>query len=376
MPAIEGQLFAAGELPTGDVIGPAEAERRLESGAFDLVIAPPTAPRGTRAPEWPREGHPPAVAWLYADGELAHRDLGERVLLASDGLDHLALGVHRGEGGGEPGISVGRPRAGRTALQVLAMWPFDRSREFLRETTARLALANRGTAYADLTQGLELHFAAQARSSPWETDAQSTEIDGAALAHLRAAALAAGEGTAEERFLSSLWNGLARTLVEKRSIELIYKHIEPLAEALGPWPELERALAHADLEMLDPASAATHMRAVLAEEPYDLDARLTLAKALEMAGDPAAAAVELAWVLEIQPERRELRRWRAMALVRAGDPEGGALLEELLAEDPADEELLRYRGPGPYPSLDPSFTPYASDHPGEGEDDGEHGHEH
>jgi hypothetical protein len=340
----------------------------------DLVIAPPTQPSGTRAPPRPRAGHPAAIAWLYAEGELAHLDLGERVLLASDGLGQLALGVHHGE----QGIPVGRPRAGRTALQILSMWPFDRSREFLREITERLAAASEGSAFADLAQGLRLHFAAQARSSPWETEAQKTEIDGAALAHLRAAALAAAPGTPDEHFLRSLWNGLARTLVEKRSIELIYEHLGPLAQAHGPWTELERALAHADLEMLDPASAAGHLRAVVAQEPYDLDARLTLARALEMAGDPAGAAVELARVLEIQPQRRELRRWRAMALVRAGDPQGGALLEVLLAEDPDDEELLRYRGPGPFPPLDPSFTPHASEHLGEVED-GEHadpGHDH
>jgi hypothetical protein len=123
--------------------------------------------------------------------------------------------------------------------------------------------------------------------------------------------------------------------------------------------------------MLDPASAAEHLRAVLAGEPYDLDARLALAQALEMAGDPAAAAEELGRLLEIQPDRRDLRRLRAMALVRAGDSAGAALVGELLAEDPGDAELARFQGPGPYPPVLPSFTPFAGHHGGADE----HGHD-
>ena len=381
MPAIEAALFAGSPIPSGEqgeVLAPLEAERRLQKGQYELVIAPPTEPRGSRAPGPPPEGYPPVVSWLYTHGNLVHRDLGERVLLSGDGFEYLSIGVHHGE----QGLPSGAPAPGRTPLEILLAWPFDRARDFQRSLGERLAGAGADDpagsgGKADLAKGLALHLAAQERSSPWETVAEGTELDGEALKHLRLAMLAAEPSGPEYFYLRSLWTGASRTLVEKREIDLIYEHLEPLAEALAPWPKLERALAHADFEMLDPASAAERLRKVLREEPYDLSAMIALGHALEMAGDPAAAAVEFERALAIQPDRRDIRRRLAVALVRGGDPRGPELVDELLAEDPEDDGLRVYAGGGPFPPLEAGFTPFSSfDDHGDEHGDGHSGHAH
>jgi tetratricopeptide (TPR) repeat protein len=225
-----------------------------------------------------------------------------------------------------------------------------------------------------------MHLAVQQRSSPWENLARATETDPEALARLARALVSAQPDSPQELFLRRLWSGLAATLVEKRELVSIEAHLAPLAERFAPWIELERALAHADLELLEPEAAAGHLRVVVEEAPLDLGAHMMLGHALEMAGDTPGAVAEYRRALEIQPGRRDVRRRLAMALVRAGDPEGGDLVEELLAEDPEDEELERFRGVGPFPPLEVRFVPFSDEHLGrkprdpEADEHGDHGH--
>jgi hypothetical protein len=351
MPAIEAHLFGDDALPAGDVIAPAVALERMNSRAYDLVLVPPV--RGT-SPHAPAGGDETrVVVWLDATGSIAHRDWGTNVLLSSHGVDYLAVGVH----GGTEGAPTARAAAPPTPLLRVLAWPFDRDAENVRAVSSRLEWAGVGTPAEALGHGLALHAAAQSRSSPWETGAQQTEVSAEALIHLRDAALSMSTDAALRVFLTDLWEGLAAVLVQKREIDLIYEHIEPLAEALAPWPALERALAYADLEMLEPERAAERLKAVIARSPFDLNARLARAQALNQAGNPKAAAEELRAVLEVQPDRQDVLRRLAVTLVRAGDPEGVPMIEDLLLEDPDDEDLRMYLGPGPFPALPIEFTP-------------------
>ena len=84
--------------------------------------------------------------------------------------------------------------------------------------------------------------------------------------------------------------------------------------------------------------------------------------------DLDGCSVKSCMVLAVQADRPDVQRRLAMALVRAGDPEGTTLVEELLLENPGDQELEQYLGPGPYPPIEPSFDPF----PARKEDTGDH----
>jgi hypothetical protein len=351
MPSIEAHLFADAQLPDGDVLAPSAAVEGLRADDYDLVIVPPVGGSPPRV-DLPKT-NARVVVWLYANEAIAERDWGEGVLLSSHGVDFLTVGVHDGS----EGLPAGRAAAPPTPLWRARAWPFERETGNARAVTERLARAGAGTPSEALGRGLALHADVQQRSSPWDSRSQQTELSSESLALLAQAARTPGLDAEIGVFLTELWEGLALVLAEKREIDLIYEHVEPLAAELGPWPALERVLAYADLEMLRPKDAARRLGKVIEREPYDLTARLARAKALSEANDPAQAARELRFVLSVQPERRDVRRRLAVALVRAGEEEGRELIEELLREAPEDEELRPYLGPGPYPALPIEFTP-------------------
>ena len=354
MAELEALLFGAGTPPEGDVLSPAEADDRARSGRYDLIVVPPVPGAAPRLEI--ESGSARAVVWLGATSDIAGGAWGGFVLLASDGFEQLSVGVH---GGGE-GVHAGRPVPSPSAFHRLRLRTFERESESERAVARRLSAAAAGTATESLCAGLLEHLRVQVQSSPWETEAQATEISSGALAHLREA-VGALTDPATRTFVRELWEGIADVLVQKREIDLIYEHLEPLAQAQSPWPALEEALAHADLEVLDPESAARRLEKVLAASSFDLDARLMRARALGMAGDPAGEAQELRRVLAVQPGRRDVRRRLAVALVRAGDPEGAERVADLLREDPDDEELRVYLGPGPFAPLPVEFTPHGGD---------------
>jgi tetratricopeptide (TPR) repeat protein len=291
--------------------------------------------------------------WVSADADgAARRAWSPRVLLSSDGVERLALGMQDGPLGAPAGDRAPPVAAWRRA----STWSFDRARANRAAVSRRLAAASAGTPLEPLCRGLAEHDAVQRLSSPWETDAQKIELAPQALLSLREAALNPWLDAHLRTYVRDLWEGLALTLAGKREIDLIYEHVEPLAEAYPPWPALERVLAYADSEMLDPEGAAERLRRVVERDPYDLAARLDRARALSMANRPAEAAAELRAVLEVQPDRQDVRRRLAVALVRANDPEGRPMVEELCLEDPDDEELRVYLGSGPFPPLHAEFT--------------------
>lgn len=295
--------------------------------------------------------------WLSARAGCAARDWGEHVLLSSHGLEDVAVAPWQPDG-----FPAGEPLRAPAPWQRLRVRPFERETAAVAAALRRLAEGARGSDREQLTEGLARLAAVQVRSSPFETKAQQTEVDPQGLQLLRDAALA----TEPDLYLRELWSSLAWLLAEKREIELMEECLAPLAQRWGPWWQLELALARADLEALDPEAAAEHLLRATGERPLDLDLRLSLAEALSMAGRPAQAVEHLRVVDRAQPGRRDVRRLLAMELARAGDPAAAALLEELLREDPGDDELRRFQGEGPFPTPEVRFEPHGGAHDHEG----------
>jgi hypothetical protein len=324
-------------LPAGSILG---ARTLARSGPWDLIVAPAVegdAPVVRR--EDPEQG--PRVIWCAAQSDLARRDWGERVALASHGLERFLIAPRQ-----PAGVRAAPSRGGPWPWQRLWQRDVERGQAEVAASLARLARGAAGSEDAALAEGLALHAAAQRRSSPWDSEAQAIELDERALDLLAQAALA----KPPDPFLRELWNQLARTLGEKRAIALAQRLLPPLAERWAPWWQLERALALASLELLDADSAAEHLLRVVAERPLDLGVRLDCARALSMAGRTAEAVAQLDAVDALQPGRRDVRRLLAMDLARLGDARAGPLLAALLAEEPDDEQLRAFQGPGPYPA--------------------------
>lgn len=358
MAEIEEVLFDGAPRPPGEIL----ASRALaRSGPWSLIVAPAVegdAPVVRR--EDPEQG--PRVVWCPTDSDLAERAWGEHVALACAGLERFWLAPRQ-----PAGVRAAPPGDGPWPWQRLAQRDVERSQAQVAAVLARLARGAEGTPEAALAEGLALHAAAQRRSSPFESDAASVELDERALELLQQAALE----REPDAFLRELWNQLAFVLGEKREIELVDRLLTPLAERWAPWWQLERVLALSCLEMLDPHCAAEHLLRVVAERPLDLNLRLDCASALSMDARPAEAVAQLEAIERVQPGRRDVRRLLAMELARLGDPRAGPLLEELLAADPDDDALRAFQGPGPYPAPEVRYEIHGSF------DDGDHDeHEH
>jgi hypothetical protein len=355
---IEALLFGDSPRPDGEFLDTQFAVSEVESRQYAhfAFATPGSSPRNTTF-DSDLEGRP-LLVWLDAASDIAHRDWGwENVMLGCDGVGQLRIGIVNPSRPFGPTLTGtyagGAPLSAAKPLASLMKPQFERAFENMARTTERLARAARGTEHEQLMSGLALHYAAQVESSPFETPAEQIELDEHALELMRDAALA----REPDSFLRELWNGLARTLVGKRDVERIDRHLKPLAERWAPWPELEGALAIADLEMLEPASAARRLAIAIADAPRDADLRLLRARALVLANEPALAVNELTAAVEIAPSRRDLKRELAMARVRAGDPAGKAAVEDLLREDSKDEELKLFLGPGPLPAPRPALEP-------------------
>ncbi len=345
MQALEAQLFESQAPPPGRILAP---ERLREHGPWHLVIVPPVdGPAPVVRPA--ERGLGPRVVWFSTGTWCAHRDWGQHVRLSSQGVEELCIAAREPDG-----LPGGEPIAPPAPWKLLQTRPFEREAASVAAAMQRLAAAAHGTAWLPLAEGLALHAAAQVRSSPFETPAQRTELAVDALILLREAALE----REPDRFVRELWNDLAQLLADKREIELVQEHVAPIAERWRPWWQLELAVARSDLEGLDAEGAAERLLRAVNERPLDLGLRILCADALAMAQRHADAALQLREIERVQPGRRDVRRRLAMALARAGDPEAQPLLAELLAEDPLDEELRVFQGPGPYPPVEVRYRPY------------------
>lgn len=361
MPRLESALLAEFTPPAGDVVDMDEAARRVDDGRYDLCVA---LPAEGDPPLWRPIGDLPAgttvVRWSRIDEPLLRALPGSRFAgsdereplyaLAGGGLDRLMLGVL--DGAARPAADEpGRIELVRLEGAPSRAWPIARlmERKFSREASATERVTGDLERWNDgpLARGLAAFGRLQAYSSPFETHSQATELDDATLTALRDTALA-GPPSA---FVRDAWSWLARVLAGKRDVAAIESFLAPVAARWAPWPELEVALAHADLEALDPAAAARRLAPLAApsDAPFDVLALLGLARA--QAGETAAAIAAWKRALALRPADLWTRRQLAMAQVRAGDPDGPAAVRRLLEENHEDEELRPFLGPAPWPEL-------------------------
>jgi tetratricopeptide (TPR) repeat protein len=345
----------------GAILKPETARAGISAGNYDLVIALPQSNAAPMAPAPDLPDGTLAVAWFDGEATLSRRSLPEPVLVVSDGLSHLSLGLVWGatlsalpQPGRPAALRAGAPLTETGRTEWMFVRPDDRRRRCQIELAERLRDANADHDFRFLSRGLAEHFNVQERSSPWGDRAEKTEISKEALASLTEA-LTVGEPDALTR---EVWDGLAAVLAGKRDIEAIDTWLRPAAEIWPLWPALERAIALADLESLDPQAAITRMQALVLHDPNDFEAVRLLGKAHEQAGQPEQAAEVWQTLLDRQPESRRTRRKLALAWVAAGEFDlARPLLRDLLKENPEDRELWGLLNPTGTPESDEGFDP-------------------
>ena len=357
--ALEEVLFEDEDAPPGARIEPREALKRIREGAYDLVLCTPiqgpllrpksayVLPWGIpRAPSLQNLSVPEgtrAVVWVDAGADLSGRELPERAILAAKHFDDLSVGflfgfdeARRSES--TPAIfATGTPSDdGELGWNLLQRLADRRAMVRLADWTARLAAANEADSSASkLASGLEVHYAAQAVSSPWQDYSSQIEIE---EDELRLLYEAAAEGPLDP-FTRALWEDLALLLAEKRRIDMILVYLEPLMEQYGPWDTLERAVAYAYGEFNMPDEAIAVLEGILDRQPYQIDLLLEGAKFAAAKGDRDQRQGFIDRALAIQPEHFKGRLAQVELWLDAEDPRGEELLAELQALDPENDDL-------------------------------------
>lgn len=351
MPVLEGRLFRGEERAPGRIVATAEARSRLGRGDYDWVVAaPPFGPIVTWKSEareiWGSAEAPRltslelpegtlGVAWLGGDSLAARGTEFDPLILTVERLESFSVGLVRG-------LELGAHSAAGPTFRVAAhagprpasfLCTMPQLRTFLQQRTWTTSLE---CATPELTRGLALHFAAQQLSSPYETRAQQIELEEEALRAFFAAAPAAGK---LDPFTRVLWEALAWLCMEKRMPEHALVYLEPMAERFAPWPALDRAVARAYLEVLEPATARRFLERARQALPEDFELLLESARCAQALGDTAGAVAFLEQAYDLYPDRPEVERAVGLELMRCGDARGRKLLERRLAQDPDDKEL-------------------------------------
>lgn len=373
MARLEGELLKDYPVPPGDVLAPRDAERRYADGNYELCIV--LAAEGDQ-PRWRELPATPArtvvVRWTRLDQPIHGSLPGSRFAgadereplyaLACGGLDRLMLGVLDGAPRptpGEPGrvelVRLDGPSAPMPVAAQLAERKVWRSQSASARVAAELRADDADSA---LIRGVEAFARAQAVSSPFETESEKVELTDEALIALRDAALAEPPSA----FTRETWNWVARVLSGKRDVNAIEAHVAPIAERWKPWPELEVALARADIEALDPEAAVARLAPLAVASDVSFDVLAVLGDAREQSGDAPGAIAVWQRALGLRSTDLGVRRRLAMARLRAGDPAGAEEIRALLIEFPHDEELKHYAGPGPWPPVRRGPSPEARAH--------------
>ncbi|MEO6708478.1 MAG: tetratricopeptide repeat protein [Planctomycetota bacterium] len=285
----------------------------------------------------------PVVGWLPAHQNIAQLEWGDRVSPGFTHVESFRIGVGSGVDAKSSTAAGSRLRFGIWS-QVLRSLP-EREKAARTRAAQRLVRGESTTA----ARAAESICRAQVPSSPFETRAQSTELDAPAIELLRISGLAA-EPHGFERELDEF---LATTLQGKRDLDGLTSFAQPLADRYPTWGLLQRAAAGADWEFMQWAAAARRLEHVVRSRPDDLKVRLWLAEALLRAGESAAALRTADELLVIQPGHPQALKLRAIAAVLSGDERARNWLEEMLRDHPDDAELVTYRGSGPFPPLPP-----------------------
>ena len=325
--AMERALFADHDAPDGAHLTSDEADQLVFEGAYDLVLVPPVAgpalpslsaelvdwvPADAPAPPTSLPGGTLAITWLPAAADTTALPAGATVVPAGPTLTAIGVGLASGVSskpwvvggardqppfwrladqatGPPPALGLLRPWATRLDPRRAAVW-------------RRLAGAPTDERWRTAAGALAAHFDAQEASSPWHTRHSATEVDDAAIAALAASA----RGAAPDPALRSLVEDAALLLVAKREPDLLTEHFVPLADEHAPWPELDRALAHAWRELLAPERAEAALARASDARPHDIALLITLADVREELGDTAGARVALRRALTLQPGREDL----------------------------------------------------------------------
>lgn len=356
--AVEALLFAGEAPPPGDRIEPARARARLSSGEYDWVIVPPVSGpilswRSEAREPWSSAEAPRlhrlklesgvGVAWVMADSASARTLPDGLVLPWMQNLEGLALGWVVGDTSDSPGgpllLPTGEPLDEPTRAEVLRLLPQQRGQPLEAAVGRRLGSAGRALeddpVRTALAEGLERHLAAQVTSSPFETRAQQIEIDEDALrAFQRAAAASPGL----DPFQRSLWEGLAWLTVEKRLPEEALVYLEPVADRFQPWPALDRAVARAYLEVLEPEEALRLLERASASV-RDIELLTQMGEVAAGIGQVERAAGYWEEALALQPGNPRVLRAYGLARLENGDPGGREMLERYLASFPDDEAV-------------------------------------
>ncbi|MDF1799515.1 MAG: hypothetical protein P1V81_10095 [Planctomycetota bacterium] len=352
-PLLEGSWELPAPLPFDT------AQERLGSGLFDLVVVPlafGTEVTAMEALDRPRAAAPlaarpksaqPAVVWLSASAPLASVDLGAWLLPGGVDLDHLGLAMVAGLEA--PGlVPAGAPARGGSTLGRLAVAPELRPLHDRAALFTRLASAGDDAFLAALS-GL---FDLQRRSSPWAKPEERFELEQAQLEALAAATVAPLTGLQK-----ITWGHLSQVLVTKRMSGESFAVLPGLLETVGSFPPAEHALARAYFEMLMPAEG-TELLLPLFEAGWRAPGpMMDLGWALGQGGDWAKAAEVYGAVLEQLPGFHHAERLQAMAELRGGLPGATEHLQELLEEDPDDQELRELLLPGPRKPVGTDFDP-------------------
>jgi len=353
MDHVERELFEGVPTPPGERLPPGQALARVAEGAYDLVIVAPVPGDAPHVPAIEAPAKTTVVAWIPIDQPVWHRALGDQVVLSGDGLEHPSFGVvvhgaRPAEAWASPlFVPAGAPSAVPTPLAWLSRSSSprldERSDEARAGAFARLARASSGAPHERLLAGIELFHRAQTPSSPYEKPHEQIELPREALERFRDAALTGPPNA----YVRDLWSWLARVLGGQRWVEETYELVGPVAARIAGVPELEIALARADLESLDPAGARARLVPLLERNPDEVEVVYLLGEAEVALGDHRAALARFERALELRPENPTLLRRRAVSGAKAGDPRARAWVEALLEEvEGEDPELRALLGPG------------------------------
>jgi len=225
METLEHALFQDEELPPGDILEPCDARERARRGDYDLVLVPPIAGDAPRAPGDLSTGRwldlpddTVAVVWVDLRFASDHVAFGDRVLLVTDGVAGLGVGVVHGAvdalAEGLLFLPIGGRDRLRPPLPRMLMRSEERSYGNLQRFSRRLMDGARDEGGKLLPRALEQYFGAQRRSSPFEDPTARIELPSEALDALREHTL----GRPLDDFTRDLWEEIAAVLHGKRWI--------------------------------------------------------------------------------------------------------------------------------------------------------------
>ncbi|MCA9001070.1 MAG: hypothetical protein KDB61_04040, partial [Planctomycetes bacterium] len=350
----------------GDVLRAKEAEARVAQGEYDLILALPVRGADAIEPELPEVQGTLCVIWNSLDGLAGTRAIDREGWLCSDGLARFAMAWISGDGPppGETGVRLGPVDGGIPRLRWGFMRPWERVPVAQSHALARLANGSDGND-AELFHVLSELQASQVHSSPFESEFQAFELPRPLVERLTRV-LALGPATP---WRLELAGGLARTLVGQRDVAAILEFLPGLSKALGEPYELERALARAELESLEPEAAAHRLHRLREAWPTENGMLEELAIALDQSQEPARAAEVWHTLIQLHPGEWEFEKAWTLSLVRASDPEASKALESALRKHPDDPELQAVSQSGPLPQVEKGYQPESGRHEGHANDE-------